>query len=298
MRIPSILVLLLALVQAPALAASTASVVTAGLKFPEGTVFVGNTLYFVDYAASTVYRLQNDVPVPVWQQTGCGANGLLEYQGGLLVACYDDGTLQEITLDGAPVEAFESTAAGERFDRPNDLVADRKGGAYFTASGGDQGTPGKIFYLARGAMKPSRVATGLQNANGIAVSPDGRTLYLGESAKDRILKYEVASDGSLSQRELFVDLDAAGLPAAPRHTPDGIRTDAAGRIFVSLYIGGGFAIVDRHAKLLSYVALPGTHHSNLALSPDGRDVYGTMVDDGTFEGPIGGLYRVANPLAQ
>jgi gluconolactonase len=296
MRTVSILAVLLALLQAPALAVPVASVVTTGLRFPEGTVFVGNTLYFVDYAASAVYRLQDDVPVPVWQQDGCGANGLLAYRGGLLVACYDDGTLRQITLDGNPVNTIDATAAGERFDRPNDLAADGKGGAYFTASGGDEGTSGKVYYLPRGAAHPAQVATGLQNANGIALSPDGKTLYLGESARDRILQYKVAPDGTLGQRQLFIDLDAAGLADAPRHTPDGIRIDKAGNVFVSLYNGGGFAILDPHARLVSQVALPGSHHSNLALSPDGHMVYGTLVDDDPLRGPAGGLYRVANPL--
>lgn len=296
MRIVSMLAVLLALLQAPALAVPVASVVTTGLRFPEGTVFVGNTLYFVDYAASAVYRLDDDLPVRIWQQGGCGANGLLEYHGGLLVACYDDGTLRQITLDGEAVGTVDSTAAGEHFDRPNDLAADGKGGAYFTASGGDEGTPGKVFHMPRSATHPLEVASGLQNANGIALSPDGKTLYLGESAKDRILQYRVAPDGTLSQRQVFIDLDAAGLAAAPRHTPDGIRTDKAGSVFVSLYNGGGFAILDPHATLVSEVALPGRHHSNLALSPDGREVYGTLVDDDPLQGPAGGLYRVANPL--
>jgi gluconolactonase len=293
----SLLLILLALLLQPAWASPAPAVITKGLGFPEGTVFVRGTLYFVDYGASTIYRLEGHQAVPVWTQEGCGANGLLPYRDRLLVACYDNGTVQEVTLDGKHVRTIESTAAGERFDRPNDLAADGKGGAYFTASGGDGGTPGKIFYLSPTAALPSEVASSLENANGIALSPDGRTLYLGESAKDRILQYEVAPDGALTHRATFIDLDAAPLPSAPRHTPDGIRTDAAGRVFVSLYNGGGFAVLDPRAKLLSYVALPAAHHSNLALSSDEKFVYGTMVDDDLMGGPSGALYRIVNPVS-
>jgi gluconolactonase len=61
----------------PATAADNLPVesVATGLQFPEGTIFVGNTLYFVDYATSKVLRLAPDGRMQtVWQQAGCGAN--------------------------------------------------------------------------------------------------------------------------------------------------------------------------------------------------------------------------------
>jgi gluconolactonase len=57
-----------------------------GFQFAEGTIFVGNTLYFVDYSASDVLRLVGNKAETVWHQNGCGANGLLQVAQGLLVA--------------------------------------------------------------------------------------------------------------------------------------------------------------------------------------------------------------------
>lgn len=262
-----------------------------GLQFPEGTVFVGDQLYFVDYGAGEVLRLADRNPEVLWHAAGCGPNGLLPLDdGSLLVACYDAGTVEQRSLDGRLLRTFSHGAQGEPFVRPNDLAADGHGGAYFTASGGDDGIPGRLYHLAAGLQGAEMVADHIRNANGVALSPDGGTLYLGESATDKVLRFKVAPDGSLRNGGDFLVLDER-LPGPGRHTPDGVRTDPAGRVFVSLYNGDGFAVFAPDGHLLATQSLPGTHHSNLAISPDQTWVYGT-VDDSE-----GSLYRVRNPMS-
>ncbi|WP_420998283.1 SMP-30/gluconolactonase/LRE family protein [Cupriavidus sp. 30B13] len=298
MRIFHALVAALLLLPRAAFAGPAAEIVATGLDFPEGPVFVGQDLYFVDYTASTVYRLDGHRAAPVWHQSGCGANGLVPYGDGLLVACYDGGTFQAIAPGGAALRTIDRDLEGGGFDRPNDLARDGRGGVYLTASGGDGGTPGKVYYLARAQPRPRVVAGGFQNANGVALSPDGRVLYLAESGTDKVLSFDVAVDGSLKNRRDFLLLDAllAGGPGA-RHTPDGLRTDAAGRLFVGLYNGRGFAVFDAGGRLLADVPLPGEHHASLALSPDGQFVYGTIADGAPVAGHAGALFRMRNPVA-
>ena len=74
-----------------------AEIVATDLRFPEGTIFVGNDLYFVDYARSSVLRLVGGKTETVWHHDGCGANGLVAVPGGLLVACFDSGTIVRIS---------------------------------------------------------------------------------------------------------------------------------------------------------------------------------------------------------
>jgi hypothetical protein len=62
--------------------AAGADIVATGFQFTEGTIFVGNTLYFVDYSASSVLRLTGNKVETVWHQNGCGANGLLQVPRG------------------------------------------------------------------------------------------------------------------------------------------------------------------------------------------------------------------------
>jgi hypothetical protein len=56
--------------------------VAADLQFPEGTIFIGDNLYFVDYARSSVLRLVGGRTEVVWRQPGCGANGLVAVPNG------------------------------------------------------------------------------------------------------------------------------------------------------------------------------------------------------------------------
>ena len=268
--------------------------VSTGLQFPEGPIFIGDTLYLTDYAASAVLRFVDGRLERIWYQAGCGANGLATLRGELLVACYDSGTIVRITNTGRTVEMISHDAAGDAFPSPNDLAVDTRGGVYFSASG-DAFVSGKVFYRAPdGAIEA--VADGIHYANGLAVSQDGKRLYLAESQRHRLLAYSIGKNGALSHRAVFSDLQ--GLLADARHpviTPDGLRLDAEGRLFVGLYDGGGFAVLTADGTLVAKVELPGQHHANLALAPDGRSVFVTAADeagDGLFRGQ---LLKISNP---
>ncbi|MFP3554146.1 SMP-30/gluconolactonase/LRE family protein [Paraburkholderia sp. SIMBA_049] len=270
--------MLVAVGQSSASELANVETVATGLQFPEGTVFVGSTLYFVDYGSSDVLRLVDGAVQKVWHQDGCGTNGLVQTGSSLLVACYDNGTIAEITLDGRLVDTIRSDDNGLPFLSPNDLAADQKGGVYFTASGSAT-APGKVYY--RGADRRVReVASNIHYANGLVVSLDGKRLYLAESAASRLLSYAIVPDGGLNDRKEFVKLSDALSSAGPQSfTPDGVRMDRYGNVFVALYRGGGFAVFSSDGKLIRTVELPAAHHSNLAVSPDGKFVFVTAVYD-------------------
>jgi gluconolactonase len=269
-------------------------VLVSGVGFPEGTVFIDTTLYFVDYNTSEVLRLAGGKVQKVWQREGCGANGLLPVPGGLLVACYANGTVAKVSLEGKLLETIQKDAAGQALTGPNDLAADARGGIYFSASGSSR-IPGKVFY--RGADRIVReVASDIAYSNGLVVSPDGSKLYVNESETGRILVFDVSSNGSLSDRRVFSRLgDALGLAAPAKLTPDGLRLDKHGNLFVGLYDGGGFAVIAPDAKLIKKVDVPGAHHANLAISPDGKFIAITSLTDGA--GSTGQILLVANPVA-
>ncbi len=274
------------------------AVVARGFGFVEGTIFVGNDLYFVDYNSSRVLRLRDGQVRTVWQEAGCGANGLAELGGALLVACYDGGIVAMISMDGADLQRIQEDRAGKRFVAPNDLALDGKGGVYFSASGSGSAVLGSVFYRRPDGVV-LEVADGIRNANGLVVSGDGKTLYLAASTDQQLMTFAIAPDGTLGNRRPFVDLGArlAGDGFA-RHVPDGVRLDRNGNLFIGLYDGGGFVVLDPAGQVLHVVHLPGEHHANLAISPDGKSVYATAVSlnpDGSTRGEI---LRVANPVPE
>jgi len=277
--------------------AADVQVAATGLQFPEGTVFQGNTLHFVDYSTSSVFRLTGKKVEPVWHQDGCGANGLVSVPGGLLVACYESGTVVRISLDGKTEETIRADDKGQPFICPNDLASDTHGGVYFSGSGSES-TLGKVYYRsADGRVRA--VATNIHYANGLAVAPDGKTLYLAESAANRLLAFSISADGGLGSPREFVKLgDILSVPGESTFTPDGVRVDSNGNLFVGLYRGGGIAVVSSKAKLLSFVKLPGAHHANLAISPDHRTIFVTSADDRPDGSYRGELLAVPNPVGQ
>ncbi len=264
-------------------------------QFLEGVIFVGEKLYFVDYSASDVLRLDGVNVVKVWHQDGCGANGLVLAGDKLLVACYDRGTVVTITLDGQTVQTQRSDDQGHAFVSPNDLAADARGGFYLTSSGGgDQ--PGTVSYIAPD-KHVTTVATGINNANGIALSPDGRQLYIGESGTSRVLAYPVEASGALGASHVLARLgDILSGSAEGRYVPDGIRTDRSGNLFICLYRGGGIAVLSPDGKLLAQMEAPGAHHTSLVLSADERQLFVTGIDDAATGSYLGALYAIPNPL--
>jgi len=277
--------------------AADIQVAATGLQFPEGTVFVGDVLYWVDYSTSSVLRLAGKKVEPVWRQEGCGANGLVPVPGGLLVACYESGTVVRISLDGRIEETIRADDKRQPFVCPNDLTADAHGGVYFSASGSESEL-GKVYYRsADGHVRA--VAANIRYANGLAVAPDGKTLYLAESQANRLLAFTIAADGGLGAQREFVKLaDILSVPGEPTFTPDGVRVDKDGNLFIGLYRGGGIAVVSREAKLLKFVKLPGAHHANLALSPDRRTIFVTSADDRPDGSSRGDLLAVPNPIGE
>jgi gluconolactonase len=81
-----------------------------------------------------------------------------------------------------------------------------------------------------------------------------------------------------------------------RFTPDGVRLDRHGDVFVALYRGGGFAVFSPQGKLLKWVGLPGAHHSNLAISPDVLMCFITAVYDLPSGGSRAEMMKLANPI--
>ncbi|TPL82462.1 SMP-30/gluconolactonase/LRE family protein [Mesorhizobium sp. B2-3-13] len=105
----------------------------------------------------------------------------------------------------------------------NEIVVDGRGNVYVNGGGpapaaGQHFGPGTIVLVTRDG-KVRQVADAIAFANGMAVTPDNKTLIIAESHANRLTAFDIASDGSLSNRRIWADLDGY---------PDGICLDAEG----------------------------------------------------------------------
>ena len=205
----------------------TLEVLVDGLTFPEGPRWRDGRLYFSDFyshrvlAVDTDGKLETIATVPQ-QPSGLG----WAPDGSLLIVSMLDRRLVRL-VDGKleTVGDLSALATGPC----NDMVVDAKGRAYVGNFGFDRhkGEAERTACLSRvdADGRVSKAADDLRFPNGAVITPDGRTLIIGETLANRLTAFDIAADGTLSNRRLWADLGTV--------FPDGICLDAEGAVWVA-----------------------------------------------------------------
>ena len=274
-------------------------IVADGLAFPESPLLINGTPHWVEYAGNTLTKLEDGEKVVVHSQDGCGHNGLARAPGDqLALICYESGEVLYIDYNGIVQDRITFDDEGRPFDHPNDIAFTAEGGAYMTTSGPFIAQPnivGGVFYRAPGAATFTEVANDIHFANGVAVVGDGAMLLVGEHNTNRILKFDIDEDGSLSNRGVFVrmmDLVQDGDQPSIWLGPDGITLDSEGNIFVAHYLGSRVVKMTQEGKLLATYDVPGIGTTNVELDEAGDFLYVTAAEDLTNPPFLGKLWRI------
>ena len=218
-----------------------------------------------------------------------GSNGLLLDLQGRLVLCQHG--LRQVGRMAAPLSAprpvFDAVAThwdGKRFNSPNDAAYHSGGDLYFTdppyGLTGKMGDPDKEIgfqgvYRVTPEGEVEVLTTAMTRPNGIAFSPDERTLYVANSDPARAvwMAFPVADDGTLGTgRVLF---DATSMVATRPGLPDGLAVDQNGILFATG--PGGVLVLTPEGEHLGTI-LTGRPTSNCAFGDDGSTLYLTADD--------------------
>jgi len=282
-------------------AQSSVKVLNADAHYPEGPIWYQDKLYYVEYDRNAVMTWDGRENHVFSSQKGCGHSAVVPTaRGEFLVTCYDNGTIGRIAAHGANLQPYAREKDGNPFVGPNDFAPDGDGGMYFSCSGshGDA-IDGKVFYLSSDGTISLKTAD-VHNANGLAVSKDGATLYVVETDENRLLKFKIGADGSLSDRRIFVNLDDLAHHAV-HIWPDGVKIDSRGEIYIGqsarethVPYAGVIFVVDAGGRLLRRLTLPSLQVPNFAFSPDEKILYVTAVDQIDKSPYHGKLYSIAN----
>ena len=243
-----------------------------GFAFINGIVWVrdsaGGHLLLSDIPANVIQRWTPDgkmsllLEKPDWTRTPgrpanprFGANGItVDPQGRIVYAAEADRAIVRVEKDGTKTMLAERYE-GQRLNSPNDLVFRSDGALYFTdPSGGNRFADWDlkkelpyqgVFLLKDGKLQ--LLVKDLDRPNGIALSPDEKFLYVNDSAKRTIMRYEVQRDGTVANGRLFADMSAG----TGTGNPDGMKFDAKGNLY-SVGPGGiwVFAPDGRHLGLI------------------------------------------------
>jgi gluconolactonase len=271
---------------------------------PEGPLYVDGNLYYVGWVSNTLSRWDGKTSVVLNNLAGCSHNGLaLTQRKTFLLACTDNhGAILELDMNGKQLRRWDADDQGNKFiGGINDVVVTANGGAYATVFGPPEDLPtevaGKILYLAPGADKWREVATDLNYANGIGISPDQKTLYVSETVGNCILKFQVKRDGTLNHRANFALLNLLTPNKATSWWlgPDSMKIDAKGNMYVAQWFGGKILKISPEGKLLHQFAIAaGDGTTNVAFGPGEKDLYVTVVKDPNDPKARGSVVRIPN----
>jgi gluconolactonase len=270
-----------------------------GFKFLEGPLWrPSGALWFSDLVGNVVHQWTPDGKVTDILNPGgydrndappgsyIGPNGMVAGPDNTVLLCqHGNRRIVQISSD-MKVTTLVDRFEGKRINSPNDLVYAQDGSLYFTDPPlglvKQDEDPGKelkfnaVFRLKEGKLQP--LITDLGRPNGIAFSPDYRTLYISNSEPNRKvwMRYDVAADGTVANGRVFADATSSpddGLP-------DGIKVDSAGNVYGAG--PGGIWVFSPEGKHLGTIKTPETP-SNSAWGDDGKSLYITAVT---------GLYRI------
>jgi gluconolactonase len=203
-----------------------------GFVFTEGPLWhPDGFFYFVDVRSSMLYRITLGQAYQEVRKT-IGGNGTTFDLQGRLILCEGDGRrVTRTALDGTVttlIDRFE----GKKLNRPNDVICASDGAILFTDPSlrvpfaEREVEHAAVYRIAPDG--PVRMVAAFEYPNGLALSPDERTLYV---ANTRWTKYihaiELNGAGEMVRRRIFADMSSDGTNGVP----DGMKVDAAGRVF-------------------------------------------------------------------
>jgi gluconolactonase len=269
-----------------------------GFRWAEGPVWLGDAraLVWSDVPGDCMWRWDEPTgAVSVFRKPSGYANGNTRDRQGRLLTCEHGGRrVSRTELDGRVVTLVDSFD-DKRLNSPNDVICKSDGSVWFTDP-----TFGILGYYEGSRAEPEVstnvyrldpsgrlevAAEGINQPNGLAFSPDEKTLYIVESRSvpRRILAYDVFEGKQLSNRRILID-------AGPKGTPDGFRVDTDGNLWCGWGMGDagldGVHVFDPSGKPIGRIDLPercanvcfgGVHRNRLFMAAT-TSVYAVYVN--------------------
>lgn len=227
--------------------------ISSQFKFTEGPVSdkQGN-FFFTDIVEGKIWKYSTEGELSLFMdKTGHSDGMYFDRKGNLITAADEKNELWSISPD-KKVTVILDNYEGKRFNGPNDLWIDKKGGIYFTDPyyqrpywdrkkselDGEH-----VYYLPKGSKKAIVVDNKLVKPNGIIGSADGKSLFVADIGDKKTYKYTINKDGSLSDRKLFINMGS-----------DGMTLDNKGNLYLT---GNGITVFNPMGEKIEHISVPG-----------------------------------------
>ena len=254
-----------------------------GLTFTEGPRWHDGRLYFSDFfthrvlAVDTKGNMETIVETPQ-QPSGLGWSP----DGSMLIVSMNDQKLLSFS-NGELSEVADLSQLATHFC--NDMVVDKKGNAYvgyfgFDLHAGESIKPTNLI-LVRPGEEPCEVAENVFFPNGTVITPDDKTLIVGETFASCLTAFDINEDGTLANRRVWADLRSIEEGYTP--VPDGICLDAEGAIWVASPSTNDVIRVQEGGALLDKVEVDRGAFACMLGGENGNTLFISTANDSTEE---------------
>jgi gluconolactonase len=278
-----------------------------GLGFPEGPVAMPDgSVILTEIRNRRCARVTADGKVSVFSDNGGGPNGLAVGPDGALYCCnnggsryvegksmgqgphpdYKHGSIQRLDRTTGEARTLYTECDGHKLSAPNDLVFDTSGGFYFTDLGkryARHRDHGGIYYARPDGSKITCLVYPFLSPNGCGLSPDGKVLYVADTASARLYAYDIEAPGVLAKTKAdfaHTGRVVGGAPAGPAGF-DSLAVLANGNICVATLTTGKITEFAPDGKIVREVKMPDVYPTNICFGgPDMRTAYITLSDKG------------------
>jgi gluconolactonase len=268
-------------------------VLTSGFEWAEGPVWSQRekALLFSDVVKNQVMIWREGKGVSVYLKpsgyTGIGpyskepgSNGLTMDSKGRLVSCEHGDRRVSVLEQGYGKRTLVDSYMGKRLNSPNDVIFDSRGNMLFTdppygLPKQGEGDPNReldfcgVYRLSQDG-KLTLLTKELTKPNGIALSPDEKTLYVAQSDPEKAIwmSYPMNTDGTIGKGRVFADVTS--MVGKFPGLPDGMKIDHNGNLFATG--PGGVHIFAPDGKRLGRIET-GEATANVAWGDDGSTLY-------------------------
>lgn len=240
--------------------------ISSQFSFTEGpAVDKKGNVFFTDQPNDRIWKYDTQGNLSLFLEKTGRSNGMyFDKKGNLIAAADENNQFWTITPD-KKTSVLLDNHQGKRFNGPNDLWIDKKGGIFFTdpyyqRDYWTRKTPDikgqHVYYLPKGKKEAFIVDSNLVKPNGIIGSADGKTLFVADINDRKTYKYDINKDGTLGNRRLFVAMGS-----------DGMTLDNQGNLYLT---GQGVTVFNAEGKKILNIALPGWT-ANVCFGGSNRD---------------------------
>ncbi|HNP22804.1 MAG TPA: SMP-30/gluconolactonase/LRE family protein [Panacibacter sp.] len=239
-------------------------------SFTEGpAVDKQGNIFFTDQPNNKIWKYDIEGKLTVFLDDAGRSNGLYFDKKGNIIACADEhNQLWSISPD-RKITLLVKDYNGHTFNGPNDLWINSNGCIYFTdpyfqrdywkRTKPDAALSGeKLYFMKDETSAPVLADANVKKPNGVVGTPDGKFLFVADMGTNKTYRYQINKDGSLSNKEIFVNQSA-----------DGITLDEKGNLYLA---GSGVTVYNNNGVRIAHINIPEAWTANVCFGGRNKNV--------------------------